>query len=104
LCGYQELPICRFKGARPVHANDDLRESFLEAIGAYRRWQPGQPEPFILSEGAEWPVSKLCEDMIGCADIMPPHACRDLGVADGSTYDEGAKAFQKMIEAARSRQ
>jgi hypothetical protein len=86
-----------------VHANDDLRESFLEAIGAYRRLQPGQAEPFVISEGVQWPISKLCADMIGCVDPMPAHACRDLGVAEGSTYDLGARAFQKKIEAALSR-
>jgi hypothetical protein len=84
-----------------MHANDDLRESFLEAIDAFSDWKPNHPEPTIRSEGSDWSILKLCEDLIGCTDLMPDHACRDLGLPVGSNYDGGARALSAKIVAAR---
>jgi hypothetical protein len=44
--------------------------------------------------------SRLVSDLRGCTDIMPRMLCEDLGLEQGSTYDEGLRVVLGEAEAA----
>jgi hypothetical protein len=60
---------------RGGHYPGHVRETFADAIEAYVRWQPNEPEPMVdfevNYEARQIPISKACGLVWNCSDIMP---------------------------------
>jgi hypothetical protein len=86
------------------HAPGHVRDMFLEAIEAYRAWQPGEPEPKIEFEVRYRPrlisISQACGLLWNCTDILPG---AEVDALDGlplrqRTYAAAARAMKKSLE------
>jgi hypothetical protein len=83
-----------------MQSSAEAAEVFLDAVEAFSDWRPGRAEPTVRFDGAEWSLSEVCENLLSCTDAIPNNICRDLGIAPGSIYAQGARALQaKIVEA-----
>lgn len=53
------------------HAPYHLHQAFSEALDAFEDWLPGQPEPTVLVEGRNVPISAVFGRMRTCEDLVP---------------------------------
>lgn len=64
-----------YTAARGGHAPGDLRDAFIEAIGAYELWNTGEPEPTVEVREHQVPIGKVFGLLWNCSDIMPNRIC-----------------------------
>lgn len=53
------------------HAPFHLHQAFADALDAYEDWLPGQPEPVVLLDARNVPISAIFGRMRTCFDILP---------------------------------
>jgi hypothetical protein len=101
------------------HAPGHIRQVFIDAIEAYRDWEPGTPEPtvsydvrspaqhpqeFFHIETREIPISQACGLVWNCADILPNsnfdtlfRHCGVEPIPERQTYASAARALKAAI-------
>jgi len=58
----------------------------------------GQLESYAVTGEATNELDRLCRKLWNCADILPPLACSDAGVLQGSTYACAAQTIRRAIQ------
>jgi hypothetical protein len=74
--------------------NPALTIQFERAVNEYARWQAVPAEDRSDAPAWWWDTALAAVDE---TEPMPVEWCGTLGVADGSTYAEGAKVFRSML-------
>lgn len=95
-----------YANRRGGHCPGHVRDTFLEAVEAFRDWADGEPEPTVEFEVNYEPraitLSKACGLVWNCSDILPRDALSNLELCDvdipRQTYASAARAMAAEIE------
>jgi len=78
-----------FKGS---HAEGAHREAFCFWV------ESGcESETFEDEAGRQWRIRSLYGDLWVCTDCMPSSLCDELGLPQGCTYAQGARAVRRSL-------
>ena len=89
------------------HAPGHVRDTFCAAVEAWYHWKPSEPEPEVDFE-INWeprpiPISKACDLVWNCTDILPGIEYEILqGLQEPpklNTYAAAARALKREIAA-----
>jgi len=72
---------------RTLHSSIDLQADFC-----------GQLESYAVTGEATRELDRLCCKLWNCIDILPPLACSDAEVPQGSTYACAAQKIRRAIQ------
>lgn len=84
-----------------MHATNDLRSDFEQAVDLAVRWRRGDPEPIVSGQ----PLSEICGKLWNCTDTMPRSLCDQIAdmqlqggaLAPGASYAQGARAIRSIL-------
>lgn len=85
------------------HAPGYIRDAFVEAIDAFAAWNVGEPEPTVDVEDSPVRISRVCEMLWRCDDIVPSGEFGILadhlpeGIKRLPTYASCARAMRREI-------
>jgi len=98
------------------HASANLRQVFLNAIDAFERWPENGPEPTVLLDGINVSISRVCNLLRNCSDVLPGPACRQIRElalwhygdpltlkVNGVSYASGARLLKDMVSSIQKR-
>jgi hypothetical protein len=89
---------------RPGHAQERLRETFADAIAAYRDWE-GEREPYVRIGNGLMLISMVCGKCWNLSDQLPRDLAEDIEAISGSlewksksrTYASAARHLKTLI-------
>lgn len=65
---------------------------------AFRAWSdPFASGDSVTVEGQNYPIRWLLGQLWNCADVLPGHVCRDLGIHPGSTYAMAVRHVAEVL-------
>ena len=88
--------------ARGGHAPNDLREAFIEAVEACRRWQTREPEPTVEVRDSAVAIRDVCGQLWNCSDYLAGSDAMLLEMVCGyraGTYGAAARALKEWVVA-----
>ena len=91
---------------RNGHAPTHVRQTFTDALDAFRHWDEKQPEPKVMFEAnyvaREISISQACGLVWNCTDVIPRSAyweLREFVDVEKHTYAACARAMLAAVKA-----
>ena len=75
------------EASKSLHSSSDVRTDFC-----------GQLESYAVTGEATNELDRLCRKLWNCTDILPPLACSDAVVPQGSSYACAAQTVRRAIQ------
>jgi len=73
--------------SKSLHSSADLHSEFC-----------GELESYAVTGEATDELDRLCRKLWNCTDILPPLACSDAEVRQGSTYACAAQTIRRALQ------
>ena len=86
--------------SKATHASGQVREAARDAIEAWFYWDEKGPEPTVLYEQREVPISRVLGRVRNCADIIPGDLFAQLSDASVFLSGSGVPTIRQQTYAA----